>query len=117
MSVRVKRVYDEPDKNDGYRVLVDRLWPRGMAKRNAHIDEWAKEIAPSTALRKWFKHGSGKWTEFKKKYSAELGQHREEIERVAEKAKKQTVTLLFSARNTEQNNVIALKEYIEAKMK
>lgn len=116
MSVRVKRVYDQPDKNDGYRVLVDRLWPRGMTKKNVHIDEWAKEIAPSTALRKWFKHGSGKWTEFKKKYSAELDQHREEIERLAEKARKQTVTLLFSARNTEQNNAIALKEYIERLM-
>ena len=113
MSVRVKRVYDQPDKNDGYRVLVDRLWPRGMTKKNAHIDEWAKEIAPSTALRKWFKHGSGKWVDFKKKYSAELGEHRDEIVRLAEKARKQTVTLLFSARNTEQNNAIALREYIE----
>ena len=113
MSVRVKRVYDQPDNNDGYRVLVDRLGPRGMTKKNAHIDEWAKEIAPSTALRKWFKHGPGKWTEFKEKYSAELGEHREEIERLAEKARKETVTLLFSATNTEQNNAIALREYIE----
>jgi uncharacterized protein YeaO (DUF488 family) len=113
MSVRVKRGYDQPDKNDGYRVLVDRLWPRGMTKKNAHIDEWAKKVAPSTALRKWFKHGSGKWTEFKKKYSAELGEHREEIERLAEKARTQTVTLLFSARNTEQNNALALTEYIK----
>lgn len=113
MSVRVKRVYDQPDKSDGYRVLVDRLWPRGMTKKNAHIDEWAKEVAPSKALRKWFKHTSGKWIEFKKKYSAELGQRSDEIERLAQKARKQTVTLLFSARNTEQNNAIALKEYIE----
>jgi len=97
-------------------VLVDRLWPRGLKKSEARIDEWLREIAPSTALRKWFKHDPDKWKEFKKKYSAELDDHREQVEKLAREARKRTITLLFSARDTEHNNAVALKEYIEQLM-
>jgi len=116
VGVRVKRVYDLPAKADGYRMLVDRLWPRGLKKSEARIDEWLREIAPSTALRKWFKHDPDKWKEFKKKYSAELDDHREQVEKLAREARKRTITLLFSARDTEHNNAVALKEYIEQLM-
>jgi len=116
VGVRVKRVYDQPAKADGYRMLVDRLWPRGLKKSEARIDEWLREIAPSTALRKWFKHDPDKWKEFKKKYSAELDDHREQVEKLAREARKRTITLLFSARDTEHNNAVALKEYIEQLM-
>ncbi len=97
-------------------MLVDRLWPRGLKKSEARIDEWLREIAPSTALRKWFKHDPDKWKEFKKKYSAELDDHREQVEKLAREARKRTITLLFSARDTEHNNAVALKEYIEQLM-
>ena len=116
MGVRVKRVYDQPAKADGYRMLVDRLWPQGLKKSEARIDEWLREIAPSTALRKWFKHDPDKWKEFKKKYSAELDDHREQVEKLVREARKRTITLLFSARDTEHNNAVALKEYIEQLM-
>ena len=97
-------------------MLVDRLWPRGLKKSEARIDEWLREIAPSTALRKWFKHDPDKWKEFKKKYSAELDDHREQVEKLAREARKRTITFLFSARDTEHNNAVALKEYIEQLM-
>ena len=113
MSIRLKRVYDEPAKADGHRVLVDRLWPRGLTKREAQIDEWLKEIAPSTALRQWYKHDSDKWQEFKKKYAAELDEHREQVAKLAQEARKRTVTFLFSAKDIERNNAVALREYIE----
>ena len=99
MSIRVKRVYDEPARVDGYRVLVDRLWPRGLTKREAQIDEWLKEIAPSTALRKWYKHDQDKWKEFKKKYAAELDYNREQVTKLGREARKRTVHF-FSARKT-----------------
>ena len=113
VSIRLKRVYDKPTKADGRRVLVDRIWPRGLKKNEARIDQWLKEIAPSTALRKWFAHDPGKWREFKKRYSAELDDQREQVEQLARAAKKRTVTLLFGAKDTEHNNAVALKEYIE----
>ena len=107
---------DKPAKSDGYRVLVDRLWPRRLKKSDAQLHDWLREIAPSTALRKWFKHDPDKWKEFKKKYSAELDDHREQVEKLAREARKRTITLLFSARDTEHNNAVALKEYIEQLM-
>ena len=113
VSIRLKRVYDKPTKADGRRVLVDRIWPRGLKKNEARIDQWLKEIAPSTALRKWFAHDPGKWREFKKRYSAELNDQREQVEQLARAAEKRTVTLLFGAKDTEHNNAVALKEYIE----
>jgi uncharacterized protein YeaO (DUF488 family) len=113
MTVRVKRVYDEPAKSDGCRVLVDRLWPRGLKKKEAQIDEWLKEIAPSTILRKSFGHDPSRWKQFKKKYWAELDDCREQVEKLARDARRRSVTLLFGARDTEHNNAVALKEYIE----
>ena len=94
-------------------MLVDRLWPRGLKKNEAHIHEWLKEIAPSTKLRKRFGHAPGKWKEFKKKYWAELNEHREEVEKLAQEARRRSVTLLFSAKDTEHNNAVALNEYLE----
>jgi len=113
VGVKVKRVYDEPANSDGLRVLVDRLWPRGVKKSEARIDEWLKEIAPSTALRKWSKHDPGRWEQFKKKYIAELEKHREEVDTLAREARRRSVTLLFGAKDSVHNNALALKEYIE----
>lgn len=117
MSFRLKRVYDNPAKADGRRVLVDRVWPRGLTKEEAQIDDWLKEIAPSTRLRKWFGHDPARWTEFKKRYAAELKDRREPVEQLAQQAKKRTITLLFGAKDVGHNNAVALKEYIERGMK
>src|SRR5262245_64248776 len=113
MSVRVKRIYDERAKSDGYRVLVDRLWPRGLTKKEAQIDAWLKEVAPSTTLRKSFGHDPGKWTEFKKKYWAELDGRRIQLEKLASDANRRSITLLYSDKKTQNNNDVALKEYME----
>lgn len=113
MGFRLKRVYDNPAKADGRRVLVDRLWPRSLTKKEARLDDWLKEIAPSTRLRKWFGHDPARWTEFKKRYAAELEGQREQVEQLARQAKKRTVTLLSAARDIEHNNAAALKEHIE----
>jgi uncharacterized protein YeaO (DUF488 family) len=110
VSVQLKRVYDAPAKSDGRRVLVDRIWPRGLTKREAHVDEWLKEIAPSTKLRKWFAHDPARWKEFKKRYAAELDEQRDQVEYLARAAKQRTVTLLFGAKDTEHNNAVALKD-------
>jgi uncharacterized protein YeaO (DUF488 family) len=112
VSIRLKRVYDKPAKSDGHRVLVDRLWPRGVKKNQARIDQWLKDIAPSASLRKWFKHDPRKWKEFKKKYAAELDDRREQVEKLLHEARKRTVTLLFSAKDADHNNAVALKEYL-----
>jgi uncharacterized protein YeaO (DUF488 family) len=113
VSIRLKRVYDKPAKADGRRVLVDRIWPRGLTKQEARIDEWLTEIAPSTKLRKWFRHDPARWNEFKKRYAAELDDRREQMERLARESHKRTVTLLFGAKDVEHNNAVALKKYIE----
>jgi uncharacterized protein YeaO (DUF488 family) len=113
MGFRLKRVYDNPAKADGRRVLVDRVWPRGLTKREVQIDDWLKEIAPTTRLRKWFGHDPARWTEFKKRYAAELKGQREQVEQLAQKAKKRTITLLFGAKDVEHNNAVALKEFLE----
>jgi uncharacterized protein YeaO (DUF488 family) len=112
VSIRLKRVYDAPAKADGRRILVDRIWPRGLAKRKARVDEWLKEIAPSAGLRKWFAHDPARWKEFKKRYAAELDDQRDQVEHLARAARQRTVTLLFGAKDTEHNNAVALKEYI-----
>jgi uncharacterized protein YeaO (DUF488 family) len=113
VSIRLKRVYDAPAKSDGQRILVDRIWPRGLTKREARVDEWLKEIAPSAGLRKWFAHDPARWKEFKKRYAAELDDQRGQVEHLTRAAEKGTVTLLFGAKDTEHNNAVALKEYIE----
>jgi len=113
VAVGIKRVYDKPAKTDGRRVLVDRVWPRGLTKKEARVDDWLKEIAPSTALRKWLGHDPARWKEFQKRYAKELKNRHERIEQLAQEARKRTVTLLFGARDIEHNNAVALKEYIE----
>ncbi len=110
--VKIKQVYDSVSKGDGKRILVDRIWPRGLKKEEAHADEWLKEIAPSTGLRKWFGHDPMKWSAFKKKYEKELKSHSETIKRIRSEAKKKTVTLLFSARKEDQNQAVVLKEIL-----
>jgi len=117
MTILIKRVYDSPDKKDGYWVLIDRLWPRGMKKEDARIDEWVKEIAPSNELRKWYGHDPAKWEEFKRRYFKELEDHPLEVEQLAKKVSEMTVTFLFSSKETRLNNAVALKEYIETKIK
>src|SRR5262249_53139411 len=109
-------VYDASANSDGYRVLVDRIWPRGLKKSEARIDEWLKQIAPTTSLRKWFKHDLGKWEQFKRKYVAELKDHREQIDQLARESRKRSITFLFGAKDTAHNNAVALKEYIEELM-
>jgi uncharacterized protein YeaO (DUF488 family) len=113
VGIRLKRVYDKPAKADGRRVLIDRVWPRGLRKKEARLDEWLKEIAPSAGLRKWFGHDPARWKEFKKRYSAELDDQRGQIEQLAHQAKKRRITLLFGANDTEHNNAVALKEYLQ----
>jgi uncharacterized protein YeaO (DUF488 family) len=117
VSVRLKRVYDKPAKAEGRRVLVDRVWPRGLTKKEEQIDDWLKEIAPSARLRKWFGHDPARWKEFKKRYAKELNDQPERVERLARETRKRTVTLLFGAKDPERNNAVALKEYLQVKMK
>lgn len=111
--IKIKRAYDEPSQGDGKRVLVDRLWPRGLTKEKARIDEWFKELAPTTELRKWYSHDPAKWKEFKKRYRAELKGKEAILEGLKAQARKGTVTLVFSSRETELNNAEALKEILE----
>ena len=111
--VKIKRVYDQASASDGKRILVDRLWPRGIKKEAAAIDEWLKDIAPSTELRKWYSHDPAKWGEFKKLYQIELKDKIGIVDRLRQESKKRTITLLFSAKAMELNNAVALKEFIE----
>lgn len=115
--IQIKRVYDQPSQNDGKRILIDRLWPRGFKKEDARIDQWIKEVAPSNELRKWFNHDPGKWAEFKKRFFAELQGNRGMVEEIVNLARKGTVTLLFSSKEERFNNAVALKEYIDSRMK
>jgi uncharacterized protein YeaO (DUF488 family) len=110
--VKVKRIYDPSSRADGKRILVDRLWPRGLKKEEAGIDEWLKEISPSNELRQWYSHDPAKWTEFKDRYRKELAPHADLIQRLKAEGKKRTVTLLFSSKELERNNAVALKEIL-----
>lgn len=109
-----KRVYETPKRSDGVRILVDRLWPRGLKKEDAQIDLWLKDIAPSSDLRKWFNHDPKKWPEFKKRYAKELkGEAEQEaIATIKKEAKKKTVTLLYGSKEEEHNNAIALLHFL-----
>jgi uncharacterized protein YeaO (DUF488 family) len=113
MSIQLKRIYDKPAKADGLRILVDRIWPRGLRKKDAQIDKWLKEIAPSTGLRKWFGHDPSRWAEFKRRYFRELDNHPERVQQIARESTKRTVTLLFGAKDTTHNNAVAFKEYLQ----
>ena len=112
MPIKIKRVYEEADPSDGLRILVDRLWPRGVSKEKIKIDRWLKEVSPSRSLRQWYGHDPRKWTEFKKRYFNELNSSGETIERLSLLCKKRSVTLLFAARDEKHNNAAALKEYL-----
>ena len=111
--IRLKRAYDPPAKADGRRVLVDRVWPRGVSKDRLRLDAWLKEAAPSPALRKWFDHDPAKWNAFKDRYFRELDQRPEAVERLLAICRDGTVTLVFGAKNTRYNNAVALKAYLE----
>lgn len=111
--VKTKRIYEAASRDDGKRILIDRLWPRGIKKEDARIDEWLKDVAPSNELRKWFSHDPAKWQEFKKRYTAELKNKSELIERLKAEAKKGTITLLFASKEERYNNAVVLKELIE----
>jgi uncharacterized protein YeaO (DUF488 family) len=113
MKIHLKRTYDPPSKSDGPRILVDRLWPRGLTKAKAKIDFWAKEIAPSTELRKWFHREGADWKEFCRRYRMELKDHQEQLELLRSKTYQGPVTLVFSARDREQNHAVILKEILQ----
>lgn len=113
--VGIKRVYDVPTRQDGKRILVDRLWPRGVKKDSKVVDDWMKEIAPSDDLRKWFSHDPAKWVEFKRRYKKELETKRELVEQLRRQARGGQLTLLYAAKDTEHNNAVVLKEIIAAR--
>lgn len=112
--IKIKRVYEKASKEDGWRVLVDRLWPRGMKKEAAHIDAWMKEVAPSDGLRKWFGHDPTRWADFQKKYRAELAKKKELLAELnAMEKEHDKVTLLFGAKDEQHNQAIALAEFLK----
>ena len=113
MSISLKRAYEPPSRSDGCRILVERLWPRGLSKQDAKIDLWPKEAAPSTELRRWFNHDPDKWVEFKRRYFKELRDRRESLEPIIERVQAGRVTFVFASRETRFNNAVALKEYVE----
>ena len=115
--IRLKRIYEQFSDQDGFRVLVDKLWPRGLRKNEVRIDLWIKEIAPDDELRKWFSHDPEKWEEFRKCYLKELEQNEEHIQKLIGKAKETDLTLLYAAKNERFNNATVLKEYLESKLK
>ena len=112
MAIKIKRIYEPFAESDGYRILVDRLWPRGIKTKDAHIDEWMKEVAPSVVLRKWFDHDPGKWMQFIEKYQAEL-KGSSFLEKLISLTKKhKVITLVYSAKNEQNNQAVALKQFI-----
>jgi uncharacterized protein YeaO (DUF488 family) len=117
MSIAVKRVYETPAKSDGYRVLVDRLWPRGLKKEDAALNAWSKELAPSSTLRKWFGHDPARWEAFRHRYASELDAVAEFWRPLLAQAARHHVTLLYGAHDEEHNNAVALKCYLDALLK
>ena len=115
MTIRLKRVYEPASSDDGIRILVERLWPRGVSKADAHIDRWLKAVAPSTDLRKWFNHDPAKWASFQERYAEELRHNRSVVEELLGLVSKNpVVTLVFAARDLEHNSAIVLKAFVEA---
>ncbi len=110
--IKLKRAYEPPVPGDGTRILVDRLWPRGLKKADAAIDEWMKDVAPSTGLRKWFGHDPERWPEFRRRYRAEILEHREQLDRLRRLAQRGQVTLVFSARDEEHNDAVVLRDLL-----
>ena len=115
MHTKIKRVYLQPGEEDGRRILVDRLWPRGLTKEKASVDLWLKEIAPSTELRKWFGHDPEKWKEFQTRYRAELQQNTEQVSLLKQEAARGVVTLLFGAKDEEHNEAVVLQKLLMPK--
>lgn len=113
MALRVKRVYESPAEADGTRILVDRIWPRGLSKEDAALDHWIKDVAPSSDLRKWFGHDPERWEEFQQRYFAELDDAEQAVESLREAIGGKTATLLYAARDEEHNNAVALKAYLQ----
>lgn len=110
--LRLKRAYEPAAPEDGMRILVDRLWPRGISKKKASLDEWEKEIAPSTELRQWFDHDPERWTEFQRRYRSELQDHVDILDHIRALARKQTVTLVYSAHDEKHNDAVVLKDVL-----
>ena len=113
MNITLKRIYDKPSRTDGARILVDRLWPRGVSKEKADLDLWLKDIAPSTDLRNWFAHDPKKWAGFKKKYKAELEANKAAVKELKQVARKKKVTLLYGAKDENHNEAVVVKEFLE----
>lgn len=112
--IKIKRIYERPSKDDGYRILIDRLWTRGLSKEKARIDIWLKEIAPSNELRKWFSHDPKKWQDFQKKYEKELKKKSELLKKIKKMNKeRKIITLLYSAKDEKHNNAIVLKNALQ----
>lgn len=114
MEIRIKRIYEPPEPADGYRILVDRIWPRGVSKERASLDRWMKEIGPSDELRRWFDHEVSRWGEFKQRYTIELIARGDPVDEILSIARKHPVTLLYSARDPDHNQAVALAEYLIA---
>lgn len=110
--IKLKRAYEAPAPDDGTRILIDRLWPRGVKKTDAEIDEWMKEIAPSTELRKWFGHDPERWREFRRRYQSEIRQHPDEFDRLRMLAQHGRVTLVFSAHDEAHNDAVVLRDLL-----
>jgi uncharacterized protein YeaO (DUF488 family) len=117
MTIKLKRVYDKPEAGDGVRILVERLWPRGLSKKEAKVDIWLKDIAPSTGLRKWFSHDPSKWEEFRRRYYRELDQNRDAVNELLEITEGSDATFVYGSREKEYNSALALKSYIEKLIK
>jgi len=113
--IQLKRAYEEPSPSDGQRILVERLWPRGVTKEKAALDLWLKDIAPSPELRKWFGHDPARWTQFQQKYRKELQNHPDEVALLRRKAKQGRITLIYAAKDEEHNGALVLKEYLAGK--
>lgn len=111
--ILLKRVYEEPSKRDGLRILVERLWPRGVSKEKAAVDLWLKDLAPSAPLRTWYSHDVAKWTEFRKRYWSELGEKGDLLALLAHRVTEGTVTFVYAAHDEQHNSALALKEYLE----
>ena len=117
MPIRLKRIYEEPNKNDGLRILVERLWPRGVSKKDAALDMWIKDAAPSAELRNWFKHDPEKWEEFRKLYYKELDSKHGIVNEIIELSRKGIITFVLASKETRFNNAAALKQYIDNQLK
>lgn len=110
--IKLKRVYEKPARADGTRILVERLWPRGLTKKRAAVDLWLKEIAPSDALRRWFGHDPARWREFQQRYRRELRQNKDAVQTLRREARAGTITLVYAARDEEHNGALVLKKYL-----